>query len=69
MGQKIIPISLRLFKNKNWDTNWNLTKSEYSKFFFFNLELKKYFKTLFNYKYFKLIKFNILKLSNNIIEI
>lgn len=66
MGQKIIPISLRLFKKKNWDTNWSLTKSEYSKFLFFNLEVKKYFKTLFNYKYFKLIKLNILKLSNNI---
>jgi ribosomal protein S3 len=66
MGQKIIPISLRLFKNKNWDTNWNLSKSEYSKFFFFSLELKKYFKKLFNYKYFKLITLKILKLSNNI---
>jgi ribosomal protein S3 len=66
MGQKIIPISLRLFKNKNWDIHWNLTKSEYSKFLFLNLEIKKYFKTLFNYKYLKLIKLNIIKLSNNI---
>lgn len=66
MGQKIIPISLRLFKNKNWDTNWNLTKLEYSRFFFFDLELKKYFEKLFNYKYFKLITLKTLKVSNNI---
>lgn len=66
MGQKNIPISLRLFKNKNWDINTSLTKLEYSKFLFLNLEIKKYFKTLFNYKYFKLIRINILKLSNNL---
>lgn len=66
MGQKIIPISLRLNKNKNWNTQWTVNKSEYSKFLFFDLEIQNYFQKLFNYKYFKLIKLNILKMSNNI---
>ena len=30
MGQKIIPISLRLNKRKNWESKWIVDKNEYS---------------------------------------
>jgi small subunit ribosomal protein S3 len=66
MGQKIIPTSLRLNKNKNWNSKWIVNKDEYSNLLHFDLEIKKYFENIFNYKNFKLITINIVKTSNNI---
>ena len=66
MSQKIIPYSLRLFKDKNWNSNWIINKNNYSDLLHLNLQLEKYFKKIFNYKNFKLIKFNIVKISNNL---
>lgn len=66
MGQKIIPISLRLNKKKNWHSQWFVNKLEYSNLLFFDFEIRKYFFNLFNYRSFKLIKFNIIKTSKNI---
>ena len=66
MGQKIIPISLRLNKKKNWNSKWIVSKTEYANFLHFDFEIKQYFKTIFNYKNFKLININIIKISNNI---
>ena len=61
MGQKIIPISLRLNKNENWHTKWIVEKNEYSNLLHFDLEIRKYFENIFNYKNLKLIKLNTLK--------
>ena len=66
MGQKIIPISLRLNKNENWHSKWIVEKNEYSNILHFDLEIRKYFENIFNYKNFKLIKINITKTSKNI---
>jgi len=66
MGQKIIPISLRLNKKKNWSSKWIVNKDEYSNLLHFDLEIKKYFENIFNYKNLKLIDINIVKTSNNI---
>nr|DAD55029.1 TPA_asm: ribosomal protein S3 [Phytophthora agathidicida] len=66
MGQKIIPISLRLKKKKNWNSKWIVNNNEYSNLLHFNLEIKKYFQNIFNYKNLKLIDINIVKTSNNI---
>lgn len=66
MGQKIIPISLRLNKKKNWHSQWFADKIEYSSLFFFDFEIRKYFISLLNYKTFQLIKLNIFKTSKNI---
>ena len=66
MGQKIIPISLRLKKKENWTSKWIINTNEYSNLLHFDLELKKYFINIFNYKNLKLININILKTSNNI---
>ena len=66
MGQKIIPISLRLNKNENWHSNWTVEKKEYSNLLHFDLEIRKYFETIFNYKNFKIIKLNVVKNSKNI---
>jgi small subunit ribosomal protein S3 len=66
MGQKIIPISLRLNKNENWHSKWMVEKNEYSNLLHFDLEVRKYFENIFNYKKFKLIKLNIRKTSKNI---
>jgi ribosomal protein S3 len=66
MGQKIIPISLRLNKNENWNSKWIVEKNEYSKLLYFDLEIKKYFENIFNFKNLKLIKLNIKKISKNI---
>ena len=30
MGQKVIPISLRLNKNENWHSKWAVDKNQYS---------------------------------------
>jgi small subunit ribosomal protein S3 len=66
MGQKIIPISLRLNKNENWQSKWVIEKNEYSNLLHFDLELRKYFENIFNYKKFKLLNLNIIKNSYNI---
>nr|DAD55263.1 TPA_asm: ribosomal protein S3 [Phytophthora agathidicida] len=66
MGQKIIPISLRLKKKKNWNSKWIVNNNEYSNLLHFDLEIKKYFQNIFNYKNLKLIDINIVKTSNNI---
>jgi small subunit ribosomal protein S3 len=66
MGQKIIPISLRLNKNENWHSKWTVDKNEYSNLLHFDLEIRKYFENIFNFKNFKLIKLNIKKISKNI---
>src|SRR5688500_8936595 len=66
MGQKIIPISLRLNKNENWHSKWIVEKNEYSNLLHFDLEIRKYFENIFNYKNLKLIKLNTVKTSKNI---
>nr|YP_010507842.1 ribosomal protein S3 [Phytophthora capensis]UXG55939.1 ribosomal protein S3 [Phytophthora capensis] len=66
MGQKIIPISLRLTEKKNWSSKWIVNNNEYSNLLHFDLEIKKYFNNIFNYKNLKLIDINIVKTSNNI---
>ena len=66
MNQKVIPISLRLHKNKNWNSKWIVEKNDYSKIINLDLNIKKYFYTIFNYKKIKLIKLNINKISNNL---
>ena len=66
MSQKVIPISLRLYKKKNWDSKWVTDKNNYSNLLHFDLEIKKYFKSIFNFKEFKLIQIKIIKISNNI---
>ena len=66
MGQKVIPLSLRLNKKKNWNSQWIVSYNEYSDLLHFDLEINKYFENIFNYKNIKLININILKTSNNI---
>ena len=66
MGQKIIPISLRLQKKKNWNSKWIVNNNEYSNLLHFDLNIKQYFENIFNYKNLKLININIVKTSNNI---
>ena len=66
MGQKVIPISLRLNKNENWHSKWTVDKKEYSNLLHFDLEIRKYFENIFNYKNLKLIKLNIIKISKNV---
>lgn len=66
MGQKIIPISLRLNKKKNWTSKWIVNNNEYSNLLHLDLEIKRYFINIFNYKNLKLIDIKLLKISNNI---
>ena len=66
MSQKVIPISLLLYKKKNWDSKWITEKNNYSNLLHFDLEIKQYFKNIFNFKEFKLIQIKIIKISNNI---
>lgn len=66
MGQKITPISLRLNKTKNWNSLWSIEKKEYANLLFFDLEIRKYFNSIFNYKFFKLLDLKIIKKSKNI---
>ena len=66
MGQKVIPISLRLQKKENWNSKWTVEKKDYSPLLHFDLEIRKYFENILNFKKFKLIKLNIIKNSNNI---
>jgi small subunit ribosomal protein S3 len=65
MGQKVIPISLRLNKKENWNSSWIVEKNEYSKLLHFELEIKKYFNSIFNYKNIKLLKVHTIKNSKN----
>ena len=58
MGHKIIPISFRLNKKENWNSKWIVPDKEYSNLLHFDLEIKQYFKNIFNYKNLKLIKIN-----------
>ena len=48
MGQKIIPISLRLNKKENWHSSWIVEKSEYS--FLLTIHFEFQFSFLFNRK-------------------
>lgn len=66
MGQKVIPTSLRLKKQKNWNSKWIVDNNDYSNLLHFDLEVNQYFKNIFNYKNLKLIKINLIKTSNNI---
>ena len=66
MGQKIIPINLRLNKKKNWNSKWIVNNNDYANLLHFDLEIKQYFKNIFNFKEFKLIQIKIIKISNNI---
>nr|YP_010886817.1 ribosomal protein S3 [Paralagenidium karlingii]WJH17927.1 ribosomal protein S3 [Paralagenidium karlingii] len=66
MGQKITPISFRLNKNENWNSHWIVEKNKYSNLLHLDLEIRKYFEKVFNFKKFKLAKLNILKSSKNI---
>lgn len=58
MSQKIVPKSLRLYNNKNWDFQWMVDKKDYSKFLFLNIEFKKYV-----YNIFKKENINILNIQ------
>ena len=66
MGQKILPLSLRLQKKKNWTSNWIVSLTNYPTLLHFDLEIKKYFINICNYKNFKLIDIKIIKISTNI---
>lgn len=66
MGQKIIPISLRLNKKENWNSKWIVEKNEYPNLLHFDLDIRKYFENIFNYKDLKLVKLNVVKTSKNI---
>jgi ribosomal protein S3 len=66
MGQKIIPISLRLNKNENWHSTWVAEKNEYSNLLHFDLEIRRYFEYILNRKQFKIIKLHVVNISKNI---
>lgn len=65
MGQKIIPISLRLNKNKNWHSQWVVEKKNYAEILHFDLEVRKYLETLLNKEDIKVLKINVNKISKN----
>jgi ribosomal protein S3 len=66
MGQKIIPISLRLKNEKNWHSQWLIEKKNYSEILHFDLEIRKYLEIIFNDKKNSIIKIKINKISKNI---
>nr|YP_009327217.1 ribosomal protein S3 [Aphanomyces astaci]AOQ30608.1 ribosomal protein S3 [Aphanomyces astaci] len=66
MGQKIIPISLRLKNKKNWHSQWLVEKKNYSEILHFDLEVRKYIETIFNDKKQSIIKIKINKISKNL---
>ena len=66
MGQKIIPTSLRLFKRKNWHSQWFVDKKDYSDILHFDLDVRNYFETIFNRKNCKILSLKINKYSKNI---
>jgi ribosomal protein S3 len=47
MSQKIVPKSLRLYNNKNWDAQWMANNINYSKLLFLDIEFKKYVLNIF----------------------
>ena len=61
MSQKIIPISLRLNKKKNWHSKEIVEKKEYFNYFFFDIEIRKYLEKVVNNKEFEIIKLIIKK--------
>lgn len=67
MGQKIIPISLRLNKRKNWETTWVSNKTNYAFLLHLFLELQKYFIYFFKNNYLEFINLKIKKKAKNII--
>jgi small subunit ribosomal protein S3 len=66
MGQKIIPISLRLKNKKNWHSQWIIDKKNYAQMLHFDLELRKYIETIFNNKKISTLQIKINKISKNI---
>lgn len=66
MSQKIIPISLRLNKKKNWHSKWIIEKNEYFNSFFFDIEIRKYLEEIINNEKFEIVKLIIKKFSKNI---
>lgn len=66
MGQKIIPISLRLKNKKNWHSQWIVEKKNYSEILHFDLELRKYIEILLNNKKISTLQIKINKISKNI---
>ncbi len=66
MGQKIIPISLRLKNKKNWHSQWIVEKENYSQILHFDLELRKYLETLLNNKKISTLQIKINKISKNL---
>ena len=66
MGQKIIPISLRLKNKKNWHSQWIVEKKNYAEILHFDLELRKYIETLLNNKKISTLQIKINKVSKNL---
>ncbi|KDO15685.1 ribosomal protein S3 (mitochondrion) [Saprolegnia parasitica CBS 223.65] len=66
MGQKIIPISLRLKNRKNWHSQWIVEKKNYAEILHFDLELRKYIETLLNNKKISTLQIKINKVSKNL---
>ena len=66
MGQKIIPISLRLKNKKNWHSQWIVDNKNYSEILHFDLELRKYIETIFNNNKRSILQIKINKISKNI---
>lgn len=48
MGQKIIPKSFRLDHKKNWESSWVVPENQYSNFLLFDINIRKYLKTICN---------------------
>lgn len=66
MGQKIIPISLRLKNKKNWHSQWIVEKKNYAEILHFDLELRTYVETLLNNKKISTLQIKINKISKNL---
>nr|YP_008475358.1 ribosomal protein S3 [Achlya hypogyna]AGS55466.1 ribosomal protein S3 [Achlya hypogyna] len=66
MGQKIIPISLRLKNKKNWHSQWIVEKKNYAEILHFDLELRKYIENLFNNKKISTLQVKVNKVSKNL---
>lgn len=59
MGNKILPVSVRLEKSKNWKFDFISEKKNYSLFFFFSIEIEKFLKKILNRKGLNFIKIYI----------
>jgi small subunit ribosomal protein S3 len=66
MGQKIIPISLRLKNKKNWHSQWIVDKKNYAQILHFDLELRKYIEIILNNKQISTLQIKINKISKNL---